>query len=424
MRSDIEAIREVDVAVVGSGSAGIAAARHLQTVRPDLSLVVLEAGSRIGGRAWSVKPPLLDGQPIDLGCGWLHGARTNAWTAIAGKVGLTVDRTPAPWSEGGRRLGGDTPEAQEAAAAIDAFFERAHARGIDLPDGSLAEVLEPGSRWNNRIEAIGTFLNGVELDQASIIDYNRYSPGEGPDWRVREGYGTLISRYGENLPVRLQTPVTLIDHSGADHVVLETSAGALRAKAVIVTVSTNMLANETLRFTPALPGKVEAAAKLPLGLDNKLFLRLPDGIDLPKDVHAYGSNARLAGSYQIRPFGTLAIEGYFGGQLARDLEKAGLEAALSFAREELTATFGSDLARQLRAVTISAWAQEAFIGGSYSYARPGAAFQREALASPVDDRLFFAGEACHTTRFSTAHGAYETGITAAEALAASATFAL
>src|SRR5690606_14631866 len=72
-----------DVAVIGAGAAGIGAARRLQAKRPDLSLVVLEAASRVGGRAWTITPKILQGGALDLGCGWLHGARTNAWTRLA-----------------------------------------------------------------------------------------------------------------------------------------------------------------------------------------------------------------------------------------------------------------------------------------------------------------------------------------------------
>lgn len=419
MQTSEDRLHDVDVVVIGSGAAGTAAARHLQATRPDLSLLLLEAKDRPGGRAWTIHPSDLGGNPIDLGCGWLHGARTNAWTTIAQEEGLTVDHTPAPWSEGGRRWNSDSPEVQAASAAIDEFFERAHAWDAAGPDGSLADLLEPGNRWNSRISAIGTFLNGVELDQASIVDYMNYAPGEGPDWRVREGYGTAIKRHGAPLPIRLLTAVTHVDHSGADFVVLRTAAGDLRTRAVIITASTTMLARETIRFTPPLPDKLHAAANLPLGLDNKLFLRVPDDIDLPIDVNAYGLDSEAAGSYQIKPFGVPVIEAYFGGQLAHDLEKSGTDAALAFAREELTGIFGKDLARQLQPVGMSTWAREPFIGGAYSYARPGASPLRGMLASPVDGRLFFAGEACHVTRFSTAHGAYETGIAAAEGASAS-----
>lgn len=406
---------DVDVAIIGGGAAGIAAARHLRTVRPDLSVLVVEAGERIGGRALTQRPPLLCGEAVDLGCGWLHGARTNAWTAIAAEVGLQVDRTPAPWSDGGRRLQPDSA----ADAAIDAFFERAGSH--DSPaDEPLSALLEPGNRWNGRIGAIGTYLNGASLDQASLIDYSHYAPGDGPDWRVREGYGTLICRYGEDLPVTLKTVVTHIDHRSADSVSIETSHGTLRAKSVIVTVSTNVLAAQKIRFTPALPEKVEAAAALPLGLANKLFLHVAPHVDLPVDAQAYGSAASATGSYHIRAFGLPVIEAYYAGPLAHDLERAGNAASVAFARDELANVFGNAVRRDLQFVVMSGWAATEHIGGAYAYAVPGASHARAVLASAVDRRLFFAGEACSPTRYSTAHGAFETGVEAAEQVIANA----
>jgi monoamine oxidase len=416
MQADEWTGSQVDVAIIGAGAAGIAAARHLQAVRPDLSILILEAGSRIGGRALSVRPDLLEGEPVDLGCGWLHGARTNAWRTVAIGMGMAIDETPAPWSEGGRRLQRDNA----ADAAIDAFFERVEDYDLQA-DMPLSDMLEVGNPWNARIEAIGTYLNGAALNQASLIDYTRYAPGEGPDWRVRDGYGTLIHRYGGEVPVRLESLVTHIDHRAADAVSIETNRGTLKAKSVIVTVSTNVLAAQKIRFTPALPQKVEAAAALPLGLANKLFLRVDPDADLPVDTQAYGSSKTGAtGSYHIRAFGKPIIEAYFAGPLAHDLEAAGDQASLSFARNELAEVLGNSVKRHLAFACISGWAATEHIGGAYAYATPGASSARAVLAHPVDGRLYFAGEACSAARYSTAHGAYETGVAAAERIATQA----
>ncbi|MGO8594021.1 monoamine oxidase, partial [Rhizobium ruizarguesonis] len=83
---------------------------------------------------------------LDLGCGWLHGARTNAWTAITVEVGLTVYRTPAPWNDGGRRLQRDDAAARAAREAIGAYFERLE--GHEGNDAAMADMLEPGNPWN------------------------------------------------------------------------------------------------------------------------------------------------------------------------------------------------------------------------------------------------------------------------------------
>ncbi|MFT4185375.1 MAG: NAD(P)/FAD-dependent oxidoreductase [Rhizobium sp.] len=407
----------VDVAIIGAGAAGVAAARTLQARRPDLSLALLEASGRIGGRARTEHPAEFDGLAIDLGCGWLHGAKTNAWTAIAEEIGLTVDRTPAPWSEGGRQIEERDGEAKAARAAVNGFFEKIYAYDgeEDLP---LSAMLAPDDPWNAQIHAVGAFMTGAELDRSSVIDLGRYDPGPGPDWRVRQGYGTLIARYAAPLPVHTGTEVRRIDHGGAGHIVLSTARGDLKAKAVIVAVSTHVLAAEKIAFWPPLPDKIEAAARLPLGIANKLFLKALTTEMFPADTHLLGSHhSGRTGAYQLKPFGAPIVEAYFAGDLARDLERQGMEAAFDFAVEEMKRAFGSDVANHLSPAVMSGWAGEPFVGGSYSYATPGASDLRGVLAAPCDQRIFFAGEACSPTRYSTAHGAYESGAVAAEAVA-------
>ncbi|RUM27281.1 FAD-dependent oxidoreductase [Rhizobium vallis] len=416
MPGDTSKVADKDVIIIGGGAAGIAAARRLQAIRPDLSILLLEAGDRLGGRAWTVgREP--DGVGLDLGCGWLHGARTNAWTAIAGEVGLTVDRTPAPWN-GGRQLERDEADVRAAQEAIGAYFERLESHEGD--DTDMAEMLEPGNPSNGQIRAIGTYITGAALERSSVVDYKRYDPGPGPDWRVREGYGTLVSLYGKPVPARLGIEVTRIDHHHAGRIGIETNQGMLSARAVLVTVSTNVLAAGRIAFDPPLPEKTEAAARLPLGLADKLFLRLAHPEALPADTHMLGSTSRGAtGTYQLRPLGAPVVEAYFAGDLAHDLEREGKEAAYSFAADELAAHFGAGIRDGLSVANMSAWAAMPHIGGSYSYAEPGASDLRGRLASPHQGRMFFAGEACSRSRYSTAHGAYETGVAAADLIAGS-----
>ncbi len=198
---------------------------------------------------------------------------------------------------------------------------------------------------------------------------------------------------------------------------IETRRGRIEARATIVTVSTDVLAGGAITFTPALLGKREAAADLPLGLADKLFLGLDGAQDLPAEAYRLGSPHRAAtGAYHIRPFGRPIVECFYGGRLARDLEDGGIDAFSAFAREELAGLFGSKVAPRLTPLVATAWAREPHILGSYSYARPGKADSRAILAAPVENRLFFAGEATSPERFTTAHGAYESGVAAADAV--------
>jgi monoamine oxidase len=108
------------------------------------------------------------------------------------------------------------------------------------------------------------------------------------------------------------------------------------------------------------------------------------------------------------------IECYFGGSNARALEAAGEGAFFDFAVSELCGILGSDFTQRLKPLHIHLWGADPFARGAYSYAVPGKADCRAVLAAAVDNRLFFAGEACSKNDYSTAHGAYRTGIAAAE----------
>ncbi len=132
-------------------------------------------------------------------------------------------------------------------------------------------------------------------------------------------------------------------------------------------------------------------------------------------MRLFGHTDRAAtGAYQFRPLGRPQIEAYFGGKLAAELEAGGDGAFFDFAVSELTGLLGSDFRSRVKPIQIHRWGLDPFSRGSYSYALPVFADCRQALAEPVDDRLFFAGEACSVGDFSTAHGAWQTGVTAAD----------
>ena len=137
--------------------------------------------------------------------------------------------------------------------------------------------------------------------------------------------------------------------------------------------------------------------------------------DVPERFLIGSTCRRETMNYQIRPFGRPRINCFFGGKFAAGLELDGIEAMAAFATDELVAILGNDVRMQLRPLAASFWRRDQFARGSYSYALPGHADDRARLAEPVDDRIFFAGEACSPHFFSTAHGAYETGIAAANA---------
>jgi monoamine oxidase len=398
----------VDVAIIGAGAAGLGAARALE--HSGLSVLVLEARDRIGGRGHTIMAAA--DIVFDVGCGWLHSADKNSFVKIAERLEFEVDRTLPPWRE--RAFGKAFPPAQrdDFIRSLEAFYDRAEQAAESGRDSAADLHLEPGNRWNAMIDAISTYVNGCELDQVSILDMDAYEDS-GINWRVRRGYGALMAAYGALCPVALNTQVNLIDHSGK-LLRIETSQGTLTAGQVIVTVPTNLIASEALRFYPAVPAKLAAAHGLPLGLADKVMLALAEPERLPKDGNLRGATMRTAmGTFHLRPFGQPCIEGFFGGRFAQALEDAGEGALAAQAIDEVVALLGSDFRRQLKPLAASRWAHDPFAQGSYSHALPGQADARAVLAAPIDGRLFFAGEATSPNFFSTAHGARDSGERAA-----------
>lgn len=456
--------------VVGGGAAGIAAARHLYDHGADVLLV--EAGATLGGRAksWSLALPdwgdgrgpssfpavpsrrtpgsARDGRhddappssitvsrlgsgvrrgdgtggdadsngaentvPVDAGCGWLHSARRNSWTAIAQASGFAIDRSSPNWDVQWRDLGFPPAEQQSFGEAYDRWDAAAYA-ALDGPDRPLSDFVAADDPWRPMLDAISGYVNGAPLDRVSLHDWAAYEDEATDDnWALPAGYGTLIAHHAKGLPVRLGTSVTRIDHRGR-MIRLDTPAGTIEADRVVLALPTTAYAG--IAFDPPLPDKLQAAADLPLGLADKVFIAV-DRPEWPAHAHLTGNpHSGCTASHRLSPFGRPIIESFFGGACAEAM--ATREDAIAFAVDELVGLLGSGWRARLLPLAATHWRGERFIHGSYSHARVGRAGARAILAEPVDGRLFFAGEACSRHDFSTAHGAHDTGLAAATAI--------
>jgi len=401
---------EIEVAVIGGGAAGIAAARTLHDA--GVNCLLIEARDRLGGRAFT---EIDGGYPLDLGCGWLHSGNINPWTEIARAQGKSIDKTPPPWMKPTPQPKFSVEDQRAFRAATSAFFRRAEEAGGKEPDVPSSELLEPGGRWNPLVRAVSTYFAGVEPEVVSARDFALYEDTE-VNWRVVEGYGATIAAHADGLSTLLNAPATRIDHSGR-RIHVETTKGVVSVAFVVVALPTAIIAQTENLWAPALPDKIEAAHGLPLGLADKLFLSLEDAGEFAADSRLYGASDRTeTATYHMRPFGRPMIESYFGGANAWALEKGGVAAFFEFAVGQLTGLLGNDFAKRIKPLGMHLWGADPFARGAYSYAKPGHWDDRLRLAQPVDDRLFFAGEACSPDFFTTAQGAYRTGVDAAEAI--------
>ena len=396
---------DVDVVIVGAGCAGLAAAKRL--LAQGLTVTVVEAMDRIGGRAWTTTTDF--GIPFDIGCAWIHAADRNPFFSEAVAAGWTLQHHDMAldhlWFGKRKATAAEMAAEARAAAELAACIER-HKDASDR----LSTLVEACHSLRASATFAGPMDYGVDDDEISVTDF-RSAADLDPNYFTREGFGALIHRWGADVPVTLSTPVRRIRWDGPG-VEVETDRGTIRARAVIVTVSTGVLAFEDIAFTPDLPDEhLEAICDLPMGLLTKVPVRI-EGTRLglePFDDLLLERHARHDLYFLAFPFDTDLMVGFVGGDFAWEMEAAGRAAAVDFVTDRLVDIFGSDLRRAVTAGTMTNWSAERHVRGAYAAARPGKAHAREVLARPVGERIWFAGEALAGGLKQTAGGARLSG---------------
>jgi monoamine oxidase len=403
---------DVDVAIVGAGAAGIAAARRLAAAKARF--VLLEASDHAGGRC--ITDTATFGVPFDRGAHWIHRPQGNPLVPAAGSG---FDIYSAPRRERLRvppRRARENETEDFLAALVRANRALVEA-GRGKADVSAASVLPRDlGAWQDSVQfVLGPYSTGKNLGDVSVADFAR-APERVTDAFCREGYGALLARLASGLPVQTGTPVQRIGWGAA--LSLETPKGTIRARAIIVTVSTDVLASGAIAFEPELPAShAGALGALSLGALEQIALEIPGNpFDLDKDDLVFEKadgprTAALLGNIGGTSLCTVSV----GGPLARDLARDGETAMTDFAAEWMGRMFGGNARDKIKRAGTTRWSVDPFTRGAFSVAAPGRADARRVLQQPLRDRVWFAGEASHETLWGTVNGAWESGTRAAEA---------
>lgn len=396
---------DYDVAIIGAGAAGLAAAAALRAA--GRRTLILEASPQAGGRARTTRPETLGGAWLDEGAAWIHMAETNPLVPMTEARGL-------PLTEAFRNADLLFVEGRVATEAERDAYEAASARWESIvmgapraPDTDLATAIGPFRHedpWAPTIEAFeASLIQSVDAPHLSLADF-RLNQLEGTNLMAPQGFGQLLlDLFLEDAgPIRVNCPVTHIDWSGPA-IRLDTPAGVVTAGRVIITVSTGVLQAGGLRFTPALPAETaQAIDDLPMGLLTKIVARAAseERLGLAESTHLFRKRESLEAPFfstHAWPRGTDHAIGFIGGDAAWALAEAP-EAAQDLFRAEWRAMLGAKADRIFAPGGVTTdWATDPHHLGAYSYARPGATEARARLGEPVGEgRLLFAGEACRT----------------------------
>ncbi len=405
--------KDADVVVVGAGAAGIAAARRLSAA--NVKVAVLEATDRVGGRCQTDLTTF--GIPFDRGARWLYSQDTNPVARLARSVGMEIYAAPPSQKIRIGRRNARSGEVEDYLASL----VRAN-RAIQDPsrksDTAALDALpkDLGSWPGTLAFALGPAAISKDLKDVSAFDLARQEPRDAGTF-CRQGLGTLVAKLAETVPVSLSTPVTRVAWQGRN-IEIETPAGRLTPRAVIVTASTAVLSSGDLKFAPDLPKRqVDAITKLSLGSYDHIALELagnPLGLQRDDIVIEQSDNNRT-GLLLANIGGSSICLVDVAGSFGRELSGLGNDAMIAFAVEWLTKLYGSDIKAALKRRAVTRWNAAPYVGGAMSVAAIGSQGARKILTEPLGG-LFFAGEATHEALAGTVAGAWESGERTADAV--------
>lgn len=408
----------IEVIVIGAGVAGLAAARALHEA--GTQVVVLEGRDRAGGRILTDRSL---GAPVDLGASWIHGIRGNPITALARRAGLRTMLSPHEalrlWEgdagmltlEAGLALARGFRDLLEDAAALGAHIEQ---------DISLAEALarlSPERADAQRVRAWSmrwlALMSGGACEDLSLQHWGDDEALPGPDHVFLGGYDGIVQHLARGLDIRCEHEVTHIDWSG-DEVVVETGCGAFRAARVVITLPLGVLKAGDVTFTPALPARKRAAIeRLGVGLVDKIALRFQAPFWPREATHLHvmsGARDEISGLTSLWPQGAPVLVAYASDRAGHAMEALDDEGAAAVALEALAGMFGAAVT-PVQGAVVSRWHRDRFSRGASSFIPVGASGEDyDAMATPVGERLYFAGEATCRKHASTVHGAYRSGL--------------
>jgi monoamine oxidase len=405
----------IDVVIVGAGAAGIAAARRIAA--SGKRYVLVEAAETVGGRCLTDTRTF--GVPYDRGAHWIYAADINPVARLAPQTGL--DLYPAPPGQRmriGRRYAREGEMEDFLAGLVranSAIAEAARGR-VDV---SCAQALPKDlGEWRPSIDfVLGAYGAGKELTEVSAMDLARSAERDNSAF-CRQGFGTLIAKLAPP-GVQLASPVTQITWGGRPNVEVITTKGKHEARAVIVTVSTNVLTAGKIKFVPDLPRRaLDAAARLPLGsLDHVALELIGNPLGLRRDELAFekSENRQTAAIFANVGGSTLCMIDV-GGRFGRELSDKGQAAMIDFAITWLGGLYGTDMKSAIKRNHATRWNHEPWVLGASSVAAPGAQPSRRILTEPLNNRIFLAGEATHETLWGTVGGAWESGERTADAV--------
>ena len=437
------------VIVIGAGAAGLAAARDLS--RAGCEVVVIEARNRIGGRVFTL--PEATSVPVELGAEFVHGKSPVLWK-IAGAANLKI-------SQVGERHwyfdNGKISRSHDFWKHIERLMNGMKSAGSDQSLRDFLNALPNGDETQRAKAMVSRYVEGFHAADVArigirgLIAANDAAEAIDGDtaFRFERGYDSLLQAlrgeaesYGAIF--HLNTVIEEICWGARTVTVAGKPAGgnesAARidypADAIVITLPLSILQKDPagggIRFVPGLPvAKQVAIQRLVMGNVLKINLifrerfweeaKMWDERGERVSFHDAGffhcPDAPLPTWWTQLPLRAPLLVGWAGGPRADRLRSADGDLQLiDQAIVSLAQIFNisaDEISDQLVESHFHDWADDPFTRGAYTYLPVNGLEAQQTLSQPVDEKLFFAGEATAVGDIGTVHGAIQTGQRAA-----------
>lgn len=452
MTTESQTESQPDVIVIGAGAAGLAAARAL--TRAGRAVALIEARDRIGGRLLTVHVPgsLV---PIELGASFVHG-RPPETMALAQAAGATLY---ALGGESVTRFGADEASQEGEDDDDDGEEEEedenpilsavARWQGPDLSLDAFIATQGRGPAWEAAAPWTRRYVAGFDAADPARVSVRWLAETERAEERVEsdrqffllDGYDHLMAQLlSECDPLRLTLRLGVVAERvawapGRATVHLRSAAGEplapISAARVVITAPLGVLAMPpekpgALRVDPQPPELARLLEGAVMGHVARVVLRLrerfwdrmtPGPFHHPRLSFLLSRHPVMPTWWTNYPLLTPLLTGWVGGSFAEPLVARAdgeIIAAATQAIAEITGLSRSEMDALVEEGYVHNWSRDPYARGAYSYVTVGGMEHVEAIARPIAQTLYFAGEATSVTgRTGTVDGALATGERAA-----------